>query len=137
VKGQLPDRSGGERAPQEGFLNLIDLIRPGTVTIGVATHDIELAKQSLARLTERGIPTELEQLYRLRPISGDSYPAVPRRLYVPYGYGYPPYDLYAALRRPRQALRLATDVLCGMCIRSSSLVRSAGDSPTEGIRHCP
>lgn len=119
VKGQLPDRLGGEMPLHEGFLGIIERLTSSVGPVGIATHERLLASRSLTTLTQAGVRCEVEQLYRLKRVPDDLFPNVPRRLYVPYGHGYPPYDVYAALRRPRLALRLTADVLCGICIRPS------------------
>ena len=113
VKGQLPDRDGGEVDPREGFGRIIDLLGNTRCTIGVASHDRALVHAVTLRLQERAISHEIEQLYGLSVVPATTAPMIPRRLYIPYGHGYPPYDIYTALRRPGLALRLSRDVMLG------------------------
>ncbi len=115
VKGQLPDRHGGELPLRAGFLALITTLQKSRASVGVATHDTSLAGKALTILTEANVRCEVEHLYRMRAIPTEIHRAIPRRFYVPYGHGYPPYDVYAAVRRPGIALRLALDVMRGIC----------------------
>ncbi|MFM1847105.1 MAG: hypothetical protein RL417_579 [Pseudomonadota bacterium] len=120
VKGQLPDREGGEIDPSLGFLRLIEAIQCSSKPIGVASHDRSLVERSIAHLSRHAIPCEVEQLFGLALIPRSTAPETPRRLYIPYGHGYPPYDIYGALRDPQRALRLSYDVIAGFLGRRSN-----------------
>jgi len=114
VKGQLPARRGEEVAPLEGYINLVARARRARSLIGIATHDESLAELSLEALRSAGVSCELEQLYRLRPVAPEFRGGAPVRLYVPYGTGYPPYDIYEACRKPRVGFRLVRDFSRGV-----------------------
>lgn len=139
VKGQLPDRHGGELPLREGFLALITMLQTSKAPIGVATHEPSLAGKALTILTEANVPCEVEQLYRLKAIPTEIHRDIPRRFYVPYGHGYPPYDVYAAIRRPKVALRLALDVVRGICTRPGNKPssRAPGIPPTTAACTSP
>ena len=114
VKGQLPDRSGGEVDPREGFLQVVERISRSTTSIGIASHDPLLVTRSLSLLKGRIGGDEVEQLFGLKPVSVKVLGDTPTRLYIPYGHGYPPYDIYAAFRAPRLAARMTRDVVSGI-----------------------
>lgn len=113
VKGQLPDRTGGETDPTTGFLRLADEAQKATTTVGIATHDHRLAARAIKLLKSANVPCELEQLYRLPLVRETARLGTPLRLYVPYGHGYPPYDPYVAVKKPLLGLRLLGDFARG------------------------
>ena len=102
VKGQWPDPDQPAVDPRVSFLKLIDLLAGRAEKVAVASHDVPLASESLARLIKGGTPCELEQLFGL-PLRVDRV-AQPRglgiRLYVPYGTSYLPYALSEIKKRP-------------------------------------
>jgi proline dehydrogenase len=102
VKGQWPDPARPTLNVEARFLDLVDVVAGRVPHVGVATHDVRLARQSLARLKKTGTPCELEQLYGL-PVRADVVArplAVATRIYVPYGYAYMPYALSQVAKRP-------------------------------------
>ena len=139
VKGQWPDPAQPSVNAEARYLDLIDVLARRVPHVGVATHDVPLARQSLARLTMSGTPCELEQLYGLpnrvdlvaRPL------AVGTRIYVPYGYAYMPYALSQVIKRPEIIGWLLKDLLlakpqfgdCG----ASSLTFSTQDTSLAAL----
>jgi len=102
VKGQWPDPVEPSVDADARFLDVVDVLAGRAAHVGVATHDIPLARQALSRLRAVETPCELEQLYGL-PNRAKSV-AVPLgvgvRVYVPYGYAYAPYALSQITKRP-------------------------------------
>ena len=123
VKGQLPDRTGGDVDPRAGFLRLVKSACRATAPIGIATHDQPLAEHALLQLQSASVTCELEQLFRLPPVPFLTQFNVPVRLYIPYGHGYPPYDVYVAIKHPRKGLRLLTDLIRGCVIAHREQIR--------------
>jgi hypothetical protein len=113
VKGQLPAGPAEEVEPRAGFMRLILSAHRATAPIGVASHDNSLVEQAVSQLRDVGAPYELEQLLKLPPVPFAAESGAPIRLYIPYGHGYPPYDVYVAIKSPRKGLRLITDFICG------------------------
>jgi proline dehydrogenase len=96
VKGQWVDREVPERDPRAGFLEVIDGLAGKAKGVAVATHDPQLARESILRLQASSTPCELELLFglpvrRVLPVAAEL--GVPVRYYVPYGSAWLPYAL--------------------------------------------
>jgi proline dehydrogenase len=116
VKGQWTDPVETNRDAGSNFLKLIDILAGRASQVAVATHDTELAKESITRLQASGTVCELEQLYGL-PMRVDSVAkplGVPVRVYVPYGYAYLSYAISAMRKRPIILAWLLRDFLLGI-----------------------
>ncbi len=105
VKGEWPDVDGNKAAIDldEAYLKLVAALAGRTAPVGVATHKPELAERALALLTAAGTPCELEQLRGLpqrRTAAVAQRAGVPVRLYIPFGPGWTPYAIGAAMGRP-------------------------------------
>jgi proline dehydrogenase len=116
VKGQWIDRAAPERDPRAGFLDVIDALAGKAKRVAVATHDPQLARESILRLQARSTPCELELLFglparRVLPVAKEL--AVPVRYYVPYGSAWLPYALGQLKANPRIAWWAIRDVLVG------------------------
>ena len=107
VKGEWPDAPGLDRDLRQGFLELVDRAADLGLRNAVATHDVELAEQSLRRLAAEGAPAELEFIFGNQSnalIALADAQEVTARAYVPYGRGFAPSALKALRRNPRIAL---------------------------------
>lgn len=92
VKGQWPDDSGRDGDVRARYLALVDALAGRCVSVSVATHDVALARQALARLRAAATPCELEQLFGLPVREGVARAqGVGVRLYIPFGNGTLPY----------------------------------------------
>jgi len=104
VKGQWPDPSDPGRDMRAGFLEVIDRLAGRARRVAVASHDVALAAEAMARLRAAGTPCELELLFGL-PMKAslgwarENGAAV--RVYVPYGKGYLPHAVSQLRRNPR------------------------------------
>jgi len=115
VKGQWDDPEQPVE-PRGGFLALVERVAGRAVHVAIATHDPDLAEQSLRILLAANTPTELELLFGLpaRPaLEVAARLAVPARMYVPYGRAWLPYAASAARRNPRILWRLFSDAVRG------------------------
>jgi proline dehydrogenase len=109
VKGQWPDSQGAPADPRSGFLAIVDRLAGRVRHVSVATHDVALAREALARLRAAGTPCELELLYGLplrNAIAAARTEAVPVRVYLPYGHGFLPYAMQQLKSHPRLALQI-------------------------------
>jgi proline dehydrogenase len=126
VKGEWPDPGAPDRDPRDGFLEVIDALAGTEGHVGVATHDPELAAESVRRLRAAGTPCTVELLLGL-PMRASLQQArrlgVPVRVYVPYGHAYMPYALAHVRREPRIALWIARD-MAGTALDSLRRARS-------------
>lgn len=116
VKGQWPDPETPSLDSSENFLNLVDALAGRASHVGIATHDILLARKALSRLKANGTSCELEQLYGL-PMRIDTVAKpldIPVRVYTPYGHAYLSYALSAIRKRPIILGWLIKDFLRGM-----------------------
>jgi proline dehydrogenase len=115
VKGQWadPDR---DLDPRQGYLSLIDALAGRARDVGVATHDIPLARDALRRLRDAGTPCHLELLFGL-PMSDSLQLAreagIAVRVYVPYGSAWIPYCLSRLRENPGILLWLLRDTCLG------------------------
>ncbi len=103
VKGQWADPSSPCDDTGAAFLGLIDLLAGRARHVAVATHDHQLARESLARLRAQGSSCELELLYGLprRSVLEVALMAgVGARLYIPCGESWLPYAVSQLLRHP-------------------------------------
>ena len=106
VRGEFADRREREVDPWTGFLQVIDRLAARAPRVAVATHDPDLARESLRRLRATGTACELEVLlgypiHRVLPIAHAA--GVPVRVYVPFGAPSPPYSLSNLGKDPRVA----------------------------------
>jgi proline dehydrogenase len=103
VKGQWVDPEHPNADCSRGFLQVVDALAGRARHVAVATHDPNLARESLERLLVAETSCELELLFGL-PLEGGLQVAthlkVPVRIYVPYGYAWLPYSLGQATRNP-------------------------------------
>ncbi|MBI4627387.1 MAG: proline dehydrogenase [Candidatus Rokubacteria bacterium] len=103
VKGQWEDQDGNGIDPREGFLAVIERLAGRARHVGVATHDVPLARAALQRLSAAGTACELELLFGLphrRPAGAAGAAGIGARFYVPYGQGCLPYHLGQARENP-------------------------------------
>jgi proline dehydrogenase len=116
VKGEWPDPREPQRNPRAGFLEVIDALAGRARRVGVATHDVALARAAIRRLQAAGTPCGLELLYGLpmrESIRHARELGIDVRVYVPYGEAYMPYALSQIRRRPRMLLWLLNDLAAG------------------------
>jgi proline dehydrogenase len=122
VKGQWPDdvpggrRLSGEGALRSSFLDLIDRLAGLGVRVAVATHDVVLLEQALARLATPGTPPEVELLLGMpvqRALDTARRAGASTRFYVSFGHPGLPYPFMAVLLRPRLAWLLTQGIVLG------------------------
>ena len=129
VKGQWPDPADPQRDMRVGFLEVIDRLVGRARHVAVASHDVPLAAEAVARLRAAGTSCEIELLFGL-PITQSLCWArqngVGVRIYVPYGKGYVPHAINQLRRNPRLAWWILKDLVAikPRAGRPSSLVRS-------------
>lgn len=120
VKGQWPDPLEPKRDASAGFLEVIDRLAGRARHVGVATHDVPLAAQAIARLRAAGTSCELELLFG-RPMARSLRWArendVRVRVYVPFGKGFIPAAIGILRRNPRLALRILRSVVAEHALR--------------------
>jgi proline dehydrogenase len=115
VRGQWIDPGNGSPDFRTDYLRLIDRLARGCPHVSVATHDRALAVESLGRLQRSGTPCELEQFLGLPPLGEGLIRElrVPKRLYVPYGHPYMPYNSADLWQRPAIAGWMVRDLILG------------------------
>ena len=95
VKGQWndPDDLHGHHI-RTRFLRLTEMFTGTKSTVMIATHDKPLARTALNALGDAGTACELEQMFGLpwATHSDTEGGAVVRRMYIPYGTPYLPYN---------------------------------------------
>lgn len=95
VKGQWNDPDDlHEHHVRSRFLRLAEMFKGTNSTVLIATHDKPLARAALNSLAEAGTACELEQMFGLpwaTHINTERGP-VTRRMYIPYGTAYLPYN---------------------------------------------
>src|SRR5436853_5799239 len=109
VKGQWPDSQGPPIDPRAGFLAIVDHLAGRVRHVSVATPDVDLAQEALARRRAAGTACELELLYGLplrNAIAAARRESVPVRVYLPYGHGFLPYAMEQLKNHPRLALQI-------------------------------
>lgn len=120
VKGQWdcaqrPD-VGDPKRQREGFLAVVDALASRAAEVAVATHDVPLALEALARLRRAGTAAEWELLLglpRRAAVAAARRAGVPVRVYVPYGQAWLPYALGQVLRQPRRWPTVVGDAVSG------------------------
>ncbi|HVH31812.1 MAG TPA: proline dehydrogenase, partial [bacterium] len=130
VKGQWADPAGPDLDMRTGFLAVIDRLAGRAARVGVATHDVALAREALRRLRAANTPCELELLLGLPTgpsLSTAAAAGAPVRFYVPYGHSALPYRLSQVPQNPRVARWIVRDLLVG-----PALPRSKGDEAAGG-----
>ncbi|MGH9869606.1 MAG: proline dehydrogenase [Candidatus Polarisedimenticolia bacterium] len=118
VKGQWEDQEfrGEVRA---SFLELVERLAGTGARVGVATHDLVLARRALQRLRSSATRCELELLYGLpmRPLLHLAREMrVPVRVYIPHGHGWLPYALSRIRDNPRIAWWMLRDLVRGVAV---------------------
>jgi proline dehydrogenase len=116
VKGQWPDPQQPDMDLRAGFLAVIDALAGRATSVGIATHDVPLAREAMRRLASAGTPCELELLFPM-PIEEAVREAraagIAVRLYIPFGEAWLPYSVSRALRNPRVLGWLLRDLVLG------------------------
>jgi len=114
VKGQWPDPTDPKRDMRAGYLEVIDRLAGRVRHVGVASHDLSLAAEAIARLRAAGTSCELELLFG-RPMAQSLRwardNAVGVRIYVPFGKGYIPSAIGLLKHNPRLALRIISNIV--------------------------
>jgi proline dehydrogenase len=114
VKGQWPDPEEPGRDASAGYLEVIDRLAGRARHVGVATHDVPLAAEAIARLRAANTPFELELLYGM-PMAPSLRWAkdehAPVRIYVPFGKGFIPSAVGVLRRNPRLAWLVIKDLV--------------------------
>jgi proline dehydrogenase len=116
VKGQWGDPAGDPAQHPDQlrarYLSLVDRLAGRARHVGVATHDVALAREALRRLRAAGTSCQLELLFGL-PLRASLRVAaeagVSTRLYVPYGSAWIPYCLSRLRENPGVLLWLMRD----------------------------
>jgi proline dehydrogenase len=107
VRGEWPDPDRPDRDPEADYRAVVAALAGRAAPVAVATHRPALAAQALALLQQSGTPCELEQLRGLpsrRCLKIAQEMDVPTRVYIPFGPGWVPYAVEAALSRPHLPL---------------------------------
>ena len=106
VKGQWPGPDCPQRDLRTGFLEVVDRLAGRARHVAVATHDMPLAEQAIARLRAAGTSCELEQLYGMNSrqlLRWARKNQIKLRVYIPFGKGYVPNAIGVLKRNPRLA----------------------------------
>lgn len=114
VKGQWPDPADPKRDLADGFLAVIDRLCRGARHVAVATHDVALAREAIARLSAANVSCEVEVLLGMpaAPLLAWAKEAgVTTRIYVPYGPGFVPNAIGVLRRNPRLLAAVAKERL--------------------------
>lgn len=114
VKGQYPDPADPDRDPRAGFRVVVERLAGRARHVAIATHDAELARESLSLLRKAGTPCALELLLGLpfeEALAEARAAAVPVRVYVPYGVPSVPYHYTNVKEDPRVVSWLIQDLL--------------------------
>ncbi|SFI10275.1 GNAT family N-acetyltransferase [Planctomicrobium piriforme] len=114
VKGQWADPEDPQRDLRAGYLEVIDALAGKARHVSVATHDLELAAESIRRLMAAETPCDVELLYGLpmkKAIRQAQAASLPVRIYIPYGQAYLPYALNKLRSQPRMLWWLLRDAL--------------------------
>lgn len=120
VKGEWGDPTDPGRDRRQGFLEVVDSLAGQAREVAVATHDPQLARESLSRLLDAGTKCELELLNglpkrNLLPIAKEF--GVPVRVYIPFGVAWRPYALSKLGDDPRILWWLVSDGFHGLLSR--------------------
>lgn len=111
VKGQWEDARNGKLDCKRNYLAIVEKLAGRARHVGIATHDLRLAKKALTCLSSSGTYCELEQFFSL-PLNGVDLAdrlGRPYRIYVSYGYPGIPYNVRFALTRPSMAAWMVSD----------------------------
>jgi proline dehydrogenase len=112
VKGQWPDPAAPDRDLRAGFLEVVDRLAGRAREVGVASHDVPMVEQAVARLRKAGTPFELELLYGMPMEAALAWArenGVNVRVYVPFGQGFLPSAVGVLRRNPRLAWLVLKD----------------------------
>lgn len=129
VKGQWADPAGRDLDMRTGFLAVIDRLAGRATHVGVATHDVALAREAFRRLRAANTPCEWELLLGLPtalPLRAAAAAGAPVRFYVPYGHSVLPYRLSQVPHNPRVAWWIVRDLLAGPALPRSPRGRVVG-----------
>lgn len=109
VKGEFKASNRlDETDPAASFLTLVDLLAGKVPALAIATHDVGLACNAVARCRDSGSSIELELLYRFPAGSMIALARnldIPIRLYVPYGDQLFVYGARHLLTNPHKLVR--------------------------------
>ncbi len=111
VKGQWEDSNSRGLDCRQNYLDIADKFLGGRASVGVATHDVSLAKMTLTRLKYGNTNCELEQFFSL-PLNGiplASKLQCPYRIYIAYGHPGIPYNIRFTFTRPSIATWVFAD----------------------------
>lgn len=114
VKGQWPDLRSPESDLRAGFLDVVDCLAKGAPHVALASHDVPLVEEAVARLRAAGVPCSLELLRGLptrESLRSARALGLDVTMYVPYGQEYLPYALSKLFSEPRTTLWFARDLL--------------------------
>ena len=114
VKGEWPDPADPNRDTGAGFLEVIDRLAGRARHVAVASHNVPLAAEAIARLRAAGTSCELELLFSLplrQSLAWADAHDVAVRIYIPYGPGYIPHAINQLRRKPRIAWWIIKDLL--------------------------
>jgi len=114
VKGQWedPDNPGYDAAM--GYLNIIKTLSGRAKNVRIATHNYDLASESIQLLKASNTPCELELLYGLpssKIIELAEQNHIPVRIYIAFGHAYLPYALASFRKNPATILKLTRELL--------------------------
>jgi proline dehydrogenase len=120
VKGQWPDPDAPNIDLRKGFLQVIDALAGRARHVAVASHDVPMVRQAIARLEHAGTTCGMELLYGLpmrQSIRLADRLALGVHVYVPYGKAYLPYAMSRLGSDPRIAWWLVRDLMLGSSVR--------------------
>ena len=127
VKGDFVGGPSDEVEPKQGFLDLVDQLAGQVAHLALATHDCQLARESIARCRKRGSTLQLECFFG-RPASAmlalSRETGVPLGFYVPYGETLLVYVIRDLLTNPIKLLRRDSFELLGS--QQTKLARITG-----------
>ena len=113
VKGQWPDPAEPHRDLRAGFLEVVDRLTGRARHVRVASHDVSMAAEAIARLARAGTSCELELLFGMpmaRSLRWASENGVRVRIYVPFGKGYIPSAIGILKNNPQLILRVISNL---------------------------
>jgi hypothetical protein len=116
IKGEFKAKQlSQEMDPHLGFLKLVDLFAGAVPRVTLATHDYELAKESIIRTKKAGTKVQMELLFGMpcaKLISLSRQQRIPLRFYVPYGDTLLIYGIHHLLTNPHKIFRPGILELC-------------------------
>ncbi len=113
VKGQWPDPTAPGLDVHRNFIEIADRLAKWSLHVGVATHDLSLARKVLPKLAAATHHCALEQFFSL-PLNGIDLAnrfGCQYKVYVAYGSPGIPYNVRFTLARPRIAAWLVSDLV--------------------------